>query len=66
MLIGAFNTLLGQARSDAVPDGPVEVNMDPESGFTTRAFRDALEAQGITIRVKAPGREESRVWLNLT
>jgi hypothetical protein len=31
--------------------------MDAESGFTAHAFRDALEAQGITIRVTTPGRE---------
>ena len=51
VLLGALNTFLGQARSDAIPDGPAEVSMDAESGFTAHAFRDALEAQGITIRV---------------
>ena len=34
--------------------------MDAEAGFTAHAFRDALEAQGITIRVKRPGREEKQ------
>ena len=60
VLIDAFNTLLGRARADPFPDGPAEVNMDAESGFTAHAFRDALEAQGITIRVKRPGREEKQ------
>ena len=65
VLIDAFNTLLAQARSDAVPDGPAEVNMDAESGFTAHAFRDALEALGITIRVKKPGREEKQTLAQL-
>ena len=51
VLFNAFMTLFGQARSDAVPDGPAEVNMDAEAGFTAHAFRDALEGRGITIRV---------------
>ena len=60
VLLGAFNTLFGQARNDAIPDGPAEVSTDAESGFTAHAFRNALEAQGITIRVKTPGREEKQ------
>ena len=59
-LLGAFNTLFARARSDAVPQGPAEVNMDAEAGFTANDFRDALEAQGITVRVKKPGREEKQ------
>ncbi len=33
---------------------------DAKSGFTAHDFRDVLEAQGITIRVKTPGREEKQ------
>jgi transposase InsO family protein len=61
VLLGAFNALMGQARADAIPDGPAEVSTDAESGFTAHAFRDALVAQGITRRVKTPGREENKV-----
>ncbi len=64
VLLGAFNALMGQARADAIPDGTAEVSTDAESGFTAHAFRDALVAQGITLRVKTPGREENKVSHN--
>ena len=35
-LLDAFNTLYACARSDAVPQGPPEVNMDTEAGFTSK------------------------------
>ena len=59
-LLAGFNTLLARAQNDNMPQGAVEVNMDAEAGFTAHAFRDALEARGITIRVKRPGREEKQ------
>ena len=59
-LLDASNTLFARARSDAVEQGPPEVNMDAESGFTANDFRNALEAQGVTVRVVKPGREEKQ------
>ena len=34
--------------------------MDAEAGFTSNDFRDGLEAMGVTVRVKRPGREEKQ------
>ena len=65
VLLDAFNTLLARAQSDSLPQGPVEVNMDAEAGFTAGDFRDNLEAQGITLRVKKPGREEKQALAQL-
>ena len=39
--------------------------MDAESGFTANDFRNAVEAQGITVRVKRPGREEKQALAQL-
>ena len=46
-----MSTALVASGAGTFCDG-VEVNMDAEAGFTARDFRDSLEAQGITIRVK--------------
>ena len=65
VLLDAFNTLFARARSDNVEQGPPEVNMDAEAGFTSNDFRDGLEAQGVTVRVKRPGREEKQALAQL-
>ena len=58
-LLDACNLLLARARGDDIPDGPVEVNMDAESSFTSHGFRDALEAQGVVAFQNLQAAEEA-------
>ena len=39
--------------------------MDAEAGLTSNDFRNGLEAQGVTVRVKRPGREEKQALAQL-
>ena len=39
--------------------------MDAGAGLTSNDFRYALEAQGVTVRVKKPGRDEKQALAQL-